>query len=130
MKTKIFEYKGFMGIESAPDAEGLLNDPMQPGQLGFVTDASKCEFSQAAIDILKQVKKSHDDIGDVDVFKAGDGMVIFSWFGGPLKILSPKWDVSGSSTYSPELLEATEGIEPTDKFKEFIDANIDELNNQ
>lgn len=127
MKTKVFEYRGFVGIQSLPNAEGLLNDPTQPGQLGFVADASKCEFSQSAIDLLKQVKKSHDDIGDVDVFQAGDGMVVFAWMGGPLKVLSPKWDVSGSSSYAPELLTATDGVEPSDEFKQFIDTNIVEL---
>lgn len=127
MKTQIFEYKGFIGIQSAPDAEGLLNDPTQPGQIGFVADASKCEFSQKAIDLLKEVKKSGDDLGDVDVFKASDDMVVFGWLGGPLKVLSPKWDVSGSSSYEPGLLKATEGVEPSDSFKQFIDENIEEL---
>lgn len=126
MKTKVFDYKGFVGIQSAPNAEGLLNDPMQPGQLGFVADASKCEFSQGAIDLLREIKKSHDDIGDVDVFQAGE-MVVFAWLGGPLKVLSPKWEVSGSSSYAPELLTATDGVEPSDEFKQFVDENITEL---
>lgn len=56
-KTQIFAYKGVIGID-AEDAE-LIAYPGN-GNLGGVADASKCEFSQEAIDILKTIKRNRD----------------------------------------------------------------------
>ena len=120
MKTQIFVHKGFLGIKSSLDAEGLLNDPTDGNQLGVVVDASCCEFQQAAIDRLKKVPKSHDCIGDVDVFQAED-KVVFAWMGGLLAVFKEDDDISGSSTYSPELLKPAEFETPQD-FVEFIDS--------
>lgn len=36
MRTQVFTHKGYVGIMSDVQAEGLLNNPSQPGELGFV----------------------------------------------------------------------------------------------
>jgi len=126
MKTQVFVHAGFLGIKSALEAEGLINDPSQPGQLGFVVDASLCEFQPAAIEILKKVPKSHDSIGDVDVFQAGD-KVIFAWMGGPLYLIRPnERNISGSRSYSPGLLTPTEFDTPQD-FVDFVEDQLASL---
>jgi len=121
VKTQVFVYKGVLGIQSSPQSVGLLNKPMEKDQLGFVMDASKVEFQQMAIDWLSKVPRSSDCIGNVDVFKANDGMVVFSWFGGPLQMMENPKDHSGSRDYKPELLEPTEGVEAPEDFKARID---------
>lgn len=122
VKTKVFVYKGVLGIQSDIKSEGLLNNPANDGQLGFVLDASKVEFQQEAIDWLKKVKPSSDDFGGVDVFKTNEGMIVFSWLGGPLRLCMNQSEIDGSSNYHPELLTATEGVEAPEAFKIFVDS--------
>lgn len=122
MRTKVFVHRGFIGIQSDYNAEGLLNDPSKPGQLGFVVDADFCDFQPEAIELLKKVPKSRDDIGDVDVFKAGE-KVIFAWLGHSHKILDLDREISGSSNYNPRLLKPTNFDTPK-SFKQYIDDNI------
>lgn len=124
MRTKVFAYNGFIGIQSIHTAEGLLNDPTQIGQLGFVVDAKFVDISPDALELLKKVSKSHDDIGDVDVFGASDDMVIFAWLGSNLRIIDPE-NCEGSRDYDASLLTAcTEPIEVPEDFKKVVDAHI------
>lgn len=122
MRTKVFAYKGFIGIQSDFNAEGLLNDPSKPGQLGFVVDADFCDIQPEAIELLKKIPKSGDDIGDVDVFKAGE-KVIFAWLGPMLRVLDLNREISGSSSYNPRLLKPA-NFDTPEQFKQFIDNNV------
>lgn len=124
MKTKVFSHRGIIGIQSSYTADGLLNDPTQPGQLGFVADASQVEIHPEALELLKKVKRSHDDIGDVDVFGASDGKVIFAWLGGPMRALNPE-EVEGSSSYDASLLKSTDGVETPQDFINFVNSELD-----
>lgn len=116
-KVKVFAYEGYVGIDASPDCEGIVAHPGN-GNLGVVTEADKVEFSAEAVEALKRVRKSNDDLGDVDVFQAGN-KVIFAWLGGYKRAFKPE-DIEGSNTYDASLIKATEGIEPTDEFKTFI----------
>ena len=107
MRTKVYAYRGIIGVESDPKAEGLLNDPTKPGQLGYVVDAKFVDVSKQALALLKTIPKSRDDIGDMDVYAADSGMVVFCWLGGSRVMLNPASGISGSSTYDPSLLKAT-----------------------
>lgn len=123
MKTKVYEYKGVIGIESDWKAEGLLNDPSTPGQLGFVLDASKVEVSKEALELLRQVPVGHDSLGDVDCFAADDGMTIFAWLGGPLRAVDPA-DCEAARNSKWDLLEKVATVvdnNPAENFKQYID---------
>lgn len=125
MRTKIFQYKGILGIESSFDTEGLINNPKAPGQLGFVLDASFVDISKEALEVLKKIPKSGDDIGDVDVFKSNKG-VVFAWLGGPLRLINPS-SATGSNSYNPSLLESVSKIvenEPPIEFKKVVDKSL------
>lgn len=123
MRTQIFSYKGVIGIQSDVKAEGLLNDPLQSGQLGFVINADYIDIQPEALELLKTVKKSGDDIGEVDVFESEKG-VIFSWLGGPLKAFIPD-QITGSSTYNAYLLKTTnENIKPPQEFINFVESKV------
>jgi hypothetical protein len=119
MRTQVFTHKGYIGIMSDVKAEGLINNPSQPGQLGFVVDASFVDIQPEALEILKQIKKGRDSLGDIDVFQAGD-KVVFSWLGGQLNLLDPK-RVSGSRDYNPSTLKSNSEVKPPQDFIDAVD---------
>ena len=122
MRTKVFAHKNFIGIESSFEAEGLLNDPNQPFQLGFVVDAAFCDIQPEALELLKKIPKSKDSFGDVDVFKVDGGKVIFSWMGGSIVgIQATNPHVSGSSEYDPELLVANPTVKTNPEFIQVVE---------
>jgi hypothetical protein len=127
MRTQVFEHRGILGIQSDFQAEGLLNDPSQPGQLGFVVNADSVDIQPKALDLLKKVKSGHDDIGDVDVFQASDGVVVFAWLGGNLRAMNPD-DIQGSNSYHPELLKASENVVTPQEFIDFVESELAEEN--
>src|SRR5574338_1129605 len=112
MKTKIFEYKGFVGIEAG---DQFVNDPTQKGQLGCIVKIENVEISKGAFDFLFSLRKSHDAIGDVMCW--GE---YFAWMGGYKMIINKNCE--GDRDYNPELLKSQIcEVEPTEDFKNFID---------
>jgi hypothetical protein len=120
LRTKVFTYKNYIGIQSNVKAEGLLNNPLQQGQLGFVVDAKFVDIQPEALELLKQIKRSGDCIGDVDVFQS-DKCVVFSWLGEPLQYLDSK-TAEGSRDHNPSLLVANNEVITPEEFKKFIDS--------
>ena len=109
-KTKVIVYKDYLVIDSSLDSDGLINKPDQPGQLGFVMDATMVGFSAEAKKWLLHVQKSHDDIGSIDIFESD--RPVFCWMGGP-KAVFARGHVEGSSTYDASLLTACPTIRNT-----------------
>lgn len=120
MRTSVFAHKSVVGIESDLKAEGLVNDPSLPNQLGFVLDALYVDISQEAYEVLLAIPKSGDSIGDVDVFKSTTG-VIFSFLGGPRVVVGVDLGHTGSSTYDPTLLQGVANFVPNNPPQAFID---------
>lgn len=125
MKTTVFAHRGIVGIESDLKSEGLLNNPAQPGQLGFVLDASTVRFSPEAVEELKKVKRSHDDLGEVDIFQTDDKRVIFGWLGGIRKAFKAS-DIEGSSSYDASLITSSADVETPQDFIDFVDGMLDQ----
>jgi hypothetical protein len=124
--TQVFAYKGIIGIASHPKAEGLLNDPTKPGQLGFVCDASKVRVSQEALDLICKVPKSRDAIGDVMAYSAGEKF-IFGWMGGPFAAI--RSDGTLSRDCEPDRLRDFVQIvpnEPVPEFTKYVDGMLAE----
>ncbi len=116
-RTQVFAHNGVVGIKSGFKVEGLQNDPSKPGQLGFVLDAKYIDISKEALDLLKKVPQSHDDIGDVDVWRAGN-LIIFVFLGGPLALITN--ESTGSNSHNASLLEGVATIvdnNPPEEFK-------------
>jgi len=124
MKTKVFAYKGKIGIQSDYKAEGLLNDPSQPGQLGFVVEAKHVDISPEAYEALGKVKRSNDCIGDVDVFPSDKGPM-FSWMGGALRMIDPA-TAEGSRSHYPTLMQpyVKDGIEVPQSFIDAVEKKV------
>jgi hypothetical protein len=121
MRTQVFAYKGLIGIKSDIKAEGLLNNPLEKGQLGFIIKAEFVDIQLEALELLKTIPKSCDAIGDVDVEKYSNG-ISFSWLGGPMRLLDPK-KVSGSRYYDPSLISAKKDVETPKDFIDYINNN-------
>ena len=122
MRTKVFAYKNYIGIESNIHAEGLLNDPMKIGQLGFIIDAKFVDVQPEALTLLLKGKKSIDDIGEIDVYKSND-KIIFSWLGGALKSCHVN-DISGSNEYNASLLKSNPEVKTPQKFIDFVNSKL------
>lgn len=113
-KTRIFEYKGYVGIDGGTK---LINDPNDVSQLGCIVDLNEVEISKEALAILKSLPKGHDDLGDIMCFGK-----TFAWLGGIRKVIRPDIPLEGDSDYTPSLLEKyVTDVEPTEEFKKFID---------
>lgn len=122
MRTQIFYYKGFVGIASSINAEGLLNNPTQPGQLGFIVDAEYVDIQPEALEEILKLKKSTDVIGEFDVTVEPNNKTLISWLGGPLRVLNfNNSDITGSRYLNTSTLKSNSKTMPSDDFKQFID---------
>jgi hypothetical protein len=83
-------------------------------------ESSQVEFSPEAIETLKKVRVGRDSLGDIDCFKADDGMVVFSFLGGPWSMIDPAESEAARGT-DFSLVTATEGVEVPEDFKQAID---------
>lgn len=88
----------------ASGVQGLLNNPWETGQLGFVMDASFVDFSKEAVEAIRNIPKSDDDIGDVMVYTTAKGKNVFGWLGGPSTV-NALADITLSNSCTPEILE-------------------------
>lgn len=137
-----FGYRGFVGChgfkdnldpDSLPEglplkrehlSDALFNNPFDQENPEYILDLTKCHFNQEAINVLKSIKRTDDDEGEIDVFNHADLKVI-SWVGQVLKLINseskaPKsYDVSVLDSIVPEELEIPDGL------KEFIDFVLD-----
>lgn len=122
MRTKVFTYKGFIGIESTVNADGLLNKPLDKGQLGFLFDAKFVDIQPEALELLKRLSMSADDVGEVEIYQSKD-IVVFGWLGGPKKVVDITINTA-SNDYHPELLVPVDNIDIPQDFIDFIDNSV------
>lgn len=118
--TKVFIYKGVVGIQSEETSDALIAKPGN-GNLGCVCDASKVKISKEALEALKTIPKGNDGLGEIDVFKDNSGRVIFGWLGGYLKAFKPE-NAETSRDYNPSLLMHSDNVEIPKEFIEFVDS--------
>lgn len=103
MHAHVTAYKNLLVIEllataSIPnEVTTSLDNPSCIGQVIHDT-AKNLGVSAEALELLKQVKRSNDDMGDVDWFSTSDGKASFGWLGGRYAIKSPT-EIDGSSSY-------------------------------
>jgi hypothetical protein len=84
LKVKVTAHGDYVVIEPFQfEEEKDVFYPVGDGKIGTVLiDTEKyLGMSEEAVKILKKIKKSHDDIGDVETFKSVKGDC-FSWMGG------------------------------------------------
>lgn len=129
-ETIVYAYKGVIGIKSNEECAGLLNYPSDKIEMLYLIDAEHVKFSAEAIELLNKIPVGNESIGDIMSYMAGD-IQVFGFKGGPAKVVGKVrpsgkdkkvfLPVMGDSGYKPSLLVATEGIEPDNSFKKFVD---------
>ena len=92
MKVRITAYKGILCIEAQEPFvkdEGFL--PNNDGRVGCLVMGTKEHLgvSQEALDLLKTIPRSLDDIGDV-MWWGDKGKFYFGWLGSPRTLVDPK----------------------------------------
>lgn len=101
MKVKVTAYRGLIIVE-AQDPETPMQGwaPNGPGKIGsIICDTAKnLGVSKEALDLLGQIRRSRDCIGEIDWFGADDGTKVFGWMGPFLAVFAPN-RVSGSRNY-------------------------------
>lgn len=101
MKVKITAYKGILCIETqAPFDKDDTFLPNNEGRIGCLVMGTKENLgvSQEALDLLKTIRQSRDDIGDV-MWWGIKGKFYFGWLGSPLSLKDPK-RIEGDRRYT------------------------------
>lgn len=104
--TKIYEYKNNVIIDATYPVAGAINDPMQPGQMGYLLSVNKetLNISQEAINLLLSIPKGNGGLGELECFQANDNDIVFGWLGGMKKVVST--DMEMSRDWNPGLLDS------------------------
>lgn len=106
LAAKITAHKTFLAIEliAEKSIKGKLTLSFDnPGCIGQIIHGLKDQLgvSKEALELLAKIGKSHDDLGEVDCFKSGDGNLNFGWMGGGKKLVNVEdGNDLGSSTYT------------------------------
>ena len=86
--VEVTAYKGYLILRAVMEDPSMKTDEWVPydgaNTIGCVVLNSKKNvgISDEALKLLRMVKKSRDDIGDVDWWKCNNGPCAFSWLGG------------------------------------------------
>ncbi len=105
IKAKVVAYKGYLVIEcmadkSEEDTCTLSVD--HPSHVGQVIHNTKNHLgvSKQAVELLERVKRSGDDLGEIDFWKSDNDTWHFSWLGGIKRIVNPTdEECTGSNSY-------------------------------
>ncbi len=119
LKVKVTSYNNHVIIETINDKEDKNFIPISKGRVGNVliqTD-KYLGMSKEAETLIKTIKRSHDDIGDVSTWKTNDNKYCFSWLGGLKKIV----DINKSETDKSGIINIPYIPIPNDIPKEAID---------
>lgn len=130
LKVKVTAYKGLIVIEPIePEKDASAKKgwvPVGPGRFGSVLCKTKGHLgvSKEAVNLLRQVQRGVDSIGDLSWWECDDGSHAFSWFGAAYRIIDPSTAIGDRDyTVLPSLLQDCETIpnEVPDEAKAAID---------
>lgn len=102
MKVKVVAYKKrLVIIPDEPEKAEVYWVPVGHGHVGSVVldTSANLGVSEEALELLKQVECSNDDVGDVDWWFCIDGSYAFSWLGPLYGVIDPT-KAEGSSQYN------------------------------
>lgn len=106
VKVRLTVHRDVLVIEtvSPDDANYPGWVPVGPGKIGCIIMNTKVALgaSEEALAWLRGVKRSRDDIGDVDWFACGDGNKAFGWLGGLYSVKNRQAEGSRSYEVFPD----------------------------
>lgn len=100
LKTKVTAHKGIIVIETKDPVADSDFIPAGGSKIGCVLANTKDRLgiSGEALELLKKIPRSGDDIGDVDSFTSDKSGDVFTWLGPACRLVDPA-SASGSRTY-------------------------------
>ena len=102
MYARVTAYKGILVIEWLTETSdaNVVTPYDKPGNIGYVCkDSNLIGVSDEAYQILKdRIRRSHDDIGEIDIFRCATGKYAFSTLGGKYALVHPG-HAAGSRSY-------------------------------
>ena len=104
--AEVTAYKNHIVVEyKTKESNDIVTTPFDTGSLGYViADVGFVAISKEAHELLSHVKRSHDDIGDIDIFELDKGGYAFGSFGGMYFIANVD-EAEGSSSFVVPPLE-------------------------
>jgi hypothetical protein len=105
IKAKVVAYKGYLIFTCLADKseENVCTLSVDnPDNIGQAIHNTKYHLgiSKQAVRLLEQVKRSGDDLGEIDFWKCTDNTWNFSWLGGIKRIVNPNdEECTGSNNY-------------------------------
>lgn len=95
MHARITAYKGMLVLELlatksiSNEVATSLDTPGNMGQV-IMDTAKHLGVSIEALELMKPLRRGHDDLGDIDWFQSTGSGDCFAWLGGPYAIKDPK----------------------------------------
>jgi hypothetical protein len=115
LKVKVVAYKDFLIIVAVKPKADPYFVPQGGTRIGCVlieTD-KYLGMSQDAFKLLKTMKKSGDDIGDVSTWKTDKGKHCFAWIGGIKRLVNvPKSETDNKGIIDIDFIEIPNDIPP------------------
>lgn len=129
--TFVYAYKGVLGIKSAEEKAGLLNFPNEKNDNLCLINMDNVKFSKEAIELLNKIPVGTQSIGDIMCyvagntkvfgFKCGASLITLKVIGKVRPVKENYVPVMADIGYNTEILVPTEGIEPDESFKTYVD---------
>lgn len=123
IRTSVTAHRGFVCIIGTPDAEGMINDPLAPGENAYMVDASCVDVSPEALELLKKLKNDSDV--DIICLKRDDGVTVFGWKGQHYAAINNVHKSSTDNDFS--LLSIKEGLIVDEGFVKFVNDNWEDV---
>jgi len=100
LKTKVTAHKGIIVIETKDPAADNDFIPAGGSRIGcvLINTKDRLGISGEALELLKKIPRSGDDIGEVDTFTSNKRGDVFTWLGPVCRLVDPV-GASGSQTY-------------------------------
>ena len=73
MTTKVFAYKGNLGMVTDMDNGKFINNPKTAGQLGCVVHSKEVEITPEAKKLLKTARRDRGSFSEIMLTQHGDG---------------------------------------------------------
>ena len=98
MKVKVVAYKGrIVLVPNEPEKVISDKDPLwwptgeSRSTLGCVVGPTETELgvSQEALDLMEDIQRNHDAVGDISWWETSDGNHAFAWWGAIYRIINP-----------------------------------------
>jgi len=92
LKVRVIAYQGKIVLMPIDPEKGVNEDwwPTSDTRGGCVIGDSKKQLgvSEEALELMEQVKRNHDDVGDLGWWKCTDGKYAFSWWGAIYRVIN------------------------------------------